>query len=205
MNRTASVRDAVACYRAESALIGFHCADQNSDMFFAGYVEDIEEDRFLLRYVNRGGQPGEGGVLVAWFIFDEIAWVRAKTPYLNGVAILYGAHERFSQLKTERWKTARTSIVKVLGSCLKSGEACRVKFRDDEDECAIVKGLGAEFVKLELLGEDAQSAGELILKLEYITGVKTGGLESATMTFLTQGENQALLRPERKVLTPEAL
>jgi hypothetical protein len=189
MSTVAGLQAAIGRHHAQATLVAFNCADQEEDRFFAGYVEQVEHDRFLLRYVNQSGQPGAGDLATAWFDFDEVAWIRTRTPYLEGLALLYEVHERFGQLKAERWKTAPASILKVLRTCLETHQACRVRFREGDMEYAIVKDIDSQFVSLELLGEDGGPAGELILRLPCITGVRAGGIESATMTFLSQAHN----------------
>ena len=174
---------AIARYQDSGTLIGIHCNDQKEDRFFAGYVEESANDRFLLRYVNVGGQPSVK-TPTAWFRHWEIDWIDAGSPYLIGLQRLAFVHDKFSRYRESRWRRARRSILRTLKDAESTGVVCRIRFGEENDVLGFVALLARDFVRIQTLDDDGAQSGETLVRLTTISAVRSGGLQEVCLKYL---------------------
>ena len=181
------IKSAMAEYANKGTLISFHAVDQTLDKFFAGYVESVEDDKFLVRYVDPNGLPGEAGKMEAWFDFNEISWVEAGTAYLKGLAKLHEVFWDFKSIPETEWQQGIERITTALRYCLVTEQACYIRL-GDEKLAAKAMAMSQQWVSLVLLDEDGKPIGDKLIRLSSILGIRVGGIEEATLTFLASQE-----------------
>ncbi len=152
-------------------------------MFYAGFVESCEDEGFVLRYVDPGGQPS-AKAQTAWFDYGEVDWVEHGTDYLTGLARLHAVADKFKGITRGRFCKSPRSVSATLRSSLENQSVCRVEFSDGDYDEGVVVGLDRYWVRIQLVSDSGAKCGQKVVRRDTIERIRAGGLLEVGLTYL---------------------
>lgn len=165
------------CHRSRR-LIAVSVESQKNGAFFAGYVTQLSDEGFLLEFVNKYGEPGEGGATEAWFEYCEIDEIKVGTPYLIGLERLVSIWPELSSLRRGRRRTSQRGIRQLCRRALREGGVVTL-FEGYEERAITVAEMQPYLVRGTMIGDDGTAQGEVMIRFGAIHWARRGIDEAA--------------------------
>jgi hypothetical protein len=169
----------------EGRVVALHVEDQELGSFFCGRVASIEDDVITLRYINDANAINDPTVEWGEFGLSEICWIKADTPYLQGLAVLF-EDRLLLPSGIESFVSQTIDAIRVgLMDAQQSGEVVRMTEKDGSHLWGQVMRLTDEFVLMQLIqSEDGALSGEMLVRLDQVSALRRGSVEEAAIGLL---------------------